>query len=396
MTPDRTADEEFLAAYDPRAYDPVAVTIDVVALTIRDGALHVLLVSAASRPRGLWALPGGFVRNLRDGPRGVAREEDLDEAAARELAEETGLRADRPPARPRPPGAARRVRRRPGRDPRMRVVSVAYLAFAPGPARPGRPAADAGDAPAWAPARTAAGTTRRWPSTTRASSPTGWSGPAPSWSTPRWPRRSPRRSSPSPSCGRSTRRSGARRCTPGTSTARCCRCPGFVGEHRRDHRTRRPARRPAGPALPRGRRAAAAPGPAASGARGGRAMTVFHDDARRVRLIEAARRPATCSEPRRGRAGRAAPTGGWPRLVHPDATPAPEGPTHVSTCLPVRGLSETPRRGGTRSVRRVTVTTRRRAYALGETRRGDIANLYRTVTPRTEASAAAQDPARPG
>jgi hypothetical protein len=36
--------ESFLAAYDPRAYDPVAVTVDVVALTIRDGALQVLLV----------------------------------------------------------------------------------------------------------------------------------------------------------------------------------------------------------------------------------------------------------------------------------------------------------------------------------------------------------------
>ena len=34
---------EFLAGYDPRAFDPVAVTVDVVALTIRDGALQVLV-----------------------------------------------------------------------------------------------------------------------------------------------------------------------------------------------------------------------------------------------------------------------------------------------------------------------------------------------------------------
>ena len=42
-------EEEFLAAYDPRAYDPVAVAIDVVALTIRDGALHVLLIRRGAR-----------------------------------------------------------------------------------------------------------------------------------------------------------------------------------------------------------------------------------------------------------------------------------------------------------------------------------------------------------
>src|SRR4051812_32932902 len=84
-------DEEFLATYDPRAYDPVAVAIDVVALTIRDGALHVLLVRRGAPPQeGMWALPGGFVKNIRDANGGV-HAEDLDEAAARELAEETGM-----------------------------------------------------------------------------------------------------------------------------------------------------------------------------------------------------------------------------------------------------------------------------------------------------------------
>ncbi len=114
------SEAEFLAAYDPGAYPAVAVTVDIVALTIRAGALHVLLVDRAEHPyRGRRALPGGFVQ-----------QESLDAAARRELAEETGLR----------PGEAAlsrvhleqlRTYGDPGRDPRMRVVSVAYLAFAP-------------------------------------------------------------------------------------------------------------------------------------------------------------------------------------------------------------------------------------------------------------------------
>lgn len=107
-------EEEFLAGYEPRDYPPVAVTVDVVALTIRDGELHVLLIRRGQAPyAGRWALPGGFVRPS----------EDLPTAATRKLAEEADLR---------------RVHLEqlgtygaPDRDPRMRVVSVAYLAFAP-------------------------------------------------------------------------------------------------------------------------------------------------------------------------------------------------------------------------------------------------------------------------
>ncbi|GAA3730392.1 NUDIX hydrolase [Plantactinospora mayteni] len=114
------AESTFLAAYDPTAFPPVAVTVDIVVLTIRDGALHVLLIERAEHPyRGRLALPGGFVQD-----------ETLAEAARRELAEETGLR----------PGEAALARVHleqlrtygdPGRDPRMRVMSVAYLGFAP-------------------------------------------------------------------------------------------------------------------------------------------------------------------------------------------------------------------------------------------------------------------------
>jgi 8-oxo-dGTP diphosphatase len=131
-------EQEFLASYDPSDFPPVAVTVDVVALTIREGALHVLLVERGGQPFAGWrALPGGFVL-----------EETLDAAALRELGEETGLRPGE--------GALDRVHLEqlrsygdPGRDPRMRVVSVAYLAFAPSLPDP-RAGGDA-DAAAWVP-----------------------------------------------------------------------------------------------------------------------------------------------------------------------------------------------------------------------------------------------------
>jgi 8-oxo-dGTP diphosphatase len=115
-----TDERAFLDSYDPAQFAPVAVTVDVVALTIRHERLHVLLVERGGHPFAGWrALPGGFVQ-----------QETLDAAALRELAEETGLRPGE--------GALDRVHLEqlrsygePGRDPRMRVVSVAYLAFAP-------------------------------------------------------------------------------------------------------------------------------------------------------------------------------------------------------------------------------------------------------------------------
>src|SRR6266567_263083 len=111
------SDEEFLASYDPRGYDPIAVTVDVVTLTIRDGALHVLLVQRGARPyQGQWALPGGFVR--AGAPRGGGDAEDLPDAAIRELVSSassliaaSGRSSASPPprgapARTKPPGSA--------------------------------------------------------------------------------------------------------------------------------------------------------------------------------------------------------------------------------------------------------------------------------------------------
>jgi 8-oxo-dGTP diphosphatase len=116
---------EFLEGYDPRAYDPIGVTVDVIALTIRDGGLHVLLVQRGVPPyEGRWALPGGFIKT-RAGERGQRVEEDLADAAVRELAEETGEELGR--VHLEQLGAYGT----PGRDPRMRVISVAFLAFAP-------------------------------------------------------------------------------------------------------------------------------------------------------------------------------------------------------------------------------------------------------------------------
>ncbi|MCW2867775.1 MAG: hydrolase [Marmoricola sp.] len=116
------------------AFPSFAVTVDLVVLTVREDALCVLVVERGEAPyAGRRALPGGFVHP----------EEDLEEAARRELAEETGL-AD---------GTVHLEQLRsygaPDRDPRARVVSVAHLALAPDLPTP-RAGTDAAAA-AWVP-----------------------------------------------------------------------------------------------------------------------------------------------------------------------------------------------------------------------------------------------------
>ncbi len=111
-----TGQDQLLHPYDPHAFPPFAVTVDVVLLTVREQQLQVLLVERDTEPfRGQRALPGGFVKP----------DEDLDAAAIRRLEQETGVRRER--AHVEQLGAFGR----PDRDPRMRVVCVAYLVFAP-------------------------------------------------------------------------------------------------------------------------------------------------------------------------------------------------------------------------------------------------------------------------
>jgi 8-oxo-dGTP diphosphatase len=104
--------------YDPHAFPPFAVTVDIVVLTVDDN-LSVLLIERGAEPlAGALALPGGF----------VLPDESTDAAARRELLEETGV-AEADLAGVHLEQLA--TFSEPDRDPRMRVVSVAYLALSP-------------------------------------------------------------------------------------------------------------------------------------------------------------------------------------------------------------------------------------------------------------------------
>jgi 8-oxo-dGTP diphosphatase len=104
--------EENAETYDPSRYDRPSVTVDVVIFTLQNGELHVLLVQRKRWPfEGRWAIPGGFIN----------MDETLDQAARRELEEETGVR-DIYLEQLYTLG-------NPKRDPRTRVISVAYIAL---------------------------------------------------------------------------------------------------------------------------------------------------------------------------------------------------------------------------------------------------------------------------
>lgn len=113
----------FLAGYRPEDYDRPSVAVDVVILTVEAGALRVLVVQRDQLPqRGRWALPGGF----------VGLDEPLEIAAARVLQRKGGVE-----------GVYLEqlyTFGAPGRDPRTRVISVAYVALV-APGRMPKPAA---------------------------------------------------------------------------------------------------------------------------------------------------------------------------------------------------------------------------------------------------------------
>lgn len=125
-------------------HPPFSVTCDLVVLSVREGELHVLLVRRGEPPfKNQLALPGGFVHI----------DEDLEDAAYRELAEEAGVgRGDVILEQLATYGA-------PHRDPRSRVVSVAWLALGSDLPEPtaGSDAADAVWMPVAHVARTASG-----------------------------------------------------------------------------------------------------------------------------------------------------------------------------------------------------------------------------------------------
>ena len=117
-------EDRFLEKYRPGAFARPSVTVDLVILTVLDKDLKVLLVQRNEHPyKGRWALPGGFVRVSDDRN---DQGEDLDAAALRELEEETGLSKETAGQ-----FFLEQVKTfgKPGRDPRMRVISVAYYAL---------------------------------------------------------------------------------------------------------------------------------------------------------------------------------------------------------------------------------------------------------------------------
>lgn len=113
--PSTEEERQFLENYDPSKYDKPSVTADIVIFTLSDtNELSILLIKRGGYPyKDMWAIPGGFVN----------MDESVNAAAIRELEEETGIA-----------GISVEQVATFGdvdRDPRMRVISVAYMAFVP-------------------------------------------------------------------------------------------------------------------------------------------------------------------------------------------------------------------------------------------------------------------------
>lgn len=112
--PTNHEEQTFLKEYNLNDFDRPSVAVDVVLLTVRDRQLETLLVQRTEHPaKGQWSLPGGFV--------GI--QEPLSDAAQRILKQK---------ARLKPPYLEQLFTfGHPKRDPRMRIISVAYYALVP-------------------------------------------------------------------------------------------------------------------------------------------------------------------------------------------------------------------------------------------------------------------------
>lgn len=103
---------KFLASYSADKYFRPSFTADVVAFSMIDDGLSVLLIQRGNHPfKGFWALPGGFME----------KDENAEQCAIREMQEETGVTL----TSLIPIGLYSDV----GRDPRGRIISQAYAAI---------------------------------------------------------------------------------------------------------------------------------------------------------------------------------------------------------------------------------------------------------------------------
>ena len=108
------SEQQYLQTYDPSQFEHPSVTVDILIFTVYEKKLHLLLIRRDAHPYlGKWAVPGRFIR----------MDESADAAAARRIREEAGVDN----VRLEQLYTFTAV----DRDPRTRVISIAYLASVP-------------------------------------------------------------------------------------------------------------------------------------------------------------------------------------------------------------------------------------------------------------------------
>jgi len=111
-------DDKFCKEYklnEKDKYEKPSVTVDILIFTVKNGKLNLMLIKRGGRPfKNQWAIPGGFLD--------VTKKETIEQTAKRELKEETNIE-----------GFLEKfdVFSEPERDPRMRVLSIAFIALLP-------------------------------------------------------------------------------------------------------------------------------------------------------------------------------------------------------------------------------------------------------------------------